>query len=98
MRGWFGLSAALLLAREGHDVTVLERDDDPVPATPDAAWQDWDRRGIFRAMMEIISMQALPRDVLARPGFAERVMAAANGREAPAPPGPSRDDLLRALA
>jgi 2-polyprenyl-6-methoxyphenol hydroxylase-like FAD-dependent oxidoreductase len=42
--GVVGLSATLL-ARQGHEVTVLERDDDPVPGTPDAAWQDWDRGG-----------------------------------------------------
>jgi 2-polyprenyl-6-methoxyphenol hydroxylase-like FAD-dependent oxidoreductase len=53
---------------------------------------------IFRAMMEIISMQALPEEVLARPGFGDRVMAAADGREEFSPPGPSRDDLLRMLA
>jgi hypothetical protein len=53
---------------------------------------------IFRAMMEIMSMQALPRDVLARPGFADRVVAVADAREAPAVPGPSREDVLRMLA
>lgn len=41
-----GLSVALLLARDGHDVTVLERD----PAEPcggaDDLWRGWDRRGV----------------------------------------------------
>ena len=37
--GICGLGAALLLARDGHDVTVLEHDADPVPATPHAAWE-----------------------------------------------------------
>src|SRR5438552_13600191 len=45
---------------------------------------------IFRAMVEIITMQALPEEVFARPGFASRVTAAAEGREAFVPPGPSR--------
>jgi 2-polyprenyl-6-methoxyphenol hydroxylase-like FAD-dependent oxidoreductase len=39
-----GLCAALLLARDGHRVTVLERDAAAPPA-PDAAWDGWDRRG-----------------------------------------------------
>ena len=49
---------------------------------------------IFRAMMEIITMQALPEQVFARPAFARRVIAAAEGREAFVPPGPSRAQLL----
>jgi 2-polyprenyl-6-methoxyphenol hydroxylase-like FAD-dependent oxidoreductase len=39
-----GLSAALKLARAGHRVTVVERDDTPMPDSPDAAFA-WDRRG-----------------------------------------------------
>lgn len=39
-----GLSSALALARQGHQVTVLERDDTPMPDSPDAAFE-WDRRG-----------------------------------------------------
>ncbi len=42
--GVAGLGAALLLARAGHRVTVLERDDTPLPADAMAAF-DWDRRG-----------------------------------------------------
>ncbi len=48
---------------------------------------------IFRAMMEIITMQALPEQVFARPAFARRVIAAAEDREAFVPPGPSRAQL-----
>ena len=40
-----GLSAALLLARDGHDVVVLERDATSLPATPVEAFESWDRRG-----------------------------------------------------
>jgi 2-polyprenyl-6-methoxyphenol hydroxylase-like FAD-dependent oxidoreductase len=40
-----GLSAALLLARDGHEVVVLERDAMHLPATPLEAFESWDRRG-----------------------------------------------------
>ncbi|MFZ0665491.1 MAG: FAD-dependent oxidoreductase, partial [Acidimicrobiales bacterium] len=40
-----GLTTAMLLAADGHQVTVLERDAAPVPE-PDAAWDDWERRGV----------------------------------------------------
>ncbi|MEY2433390.1 MAG: hypothetical protein QOC92_3115 [Acidimicrobiaceae bacterium] len=39
-----GLGAALALSRQGHDVTVLERDRTPMPHNPDEAFE-WDRRG-----------------------------------------------------
>jgi 2-polyprenyl-6-methoxyphenol hydroxylase-like FAD-dependent oxidoreductase len=44
--GVCGLSAAMMLARDGHDVTVLERDPDPVPDTQDESWDAWARRGV----------------------------------------------------
>jgi 2-polyprenyl-6-methoxyphenol hydroxylase-like FAD-dependent oxidoreductase len=53
---------------------------------------------VFRGMMEVISMYALPEQVFARPGFVGRITAAAEGNEAFAPPGPSRADLLKLLA
>lgn len=44
--GLNGLATALLLARDGHQVTVLERD----PAEPhgdnEALWSSWERRGV----------------------------------------------------
>src|SRR4051794_5705827 len=43
--GMAGLLAALMLARDGHHVTVLERDDTDVPATADEAFARWDRSG-----------------------------------------------------
>jgi 2-polyprenyl-6-methoxyphenol hydroxylase-like FAD-dependent oxidoreductase len=39
-----GLGSALALARAGHRVTVIERDDTPMPADVEAAFE-WDRRG-----------------------------------------------------
>ena len=42
-----GLSTAMMLARDGHHVTVLERDRSARrPTTRQAAWEAWDRRGV----------------------------------------------------
>jgi 2-polyprenyl-6-methoxyphenol hydroxylase-like FAD-dependent oxidoreductase len=42
--GVAGLTSALFLARDGHEVVLLERDATPLPANPDAAFS-WNRRG-----------------------------------------------------
>lgn len=42
--GVSGLGTALALARDGHDVEVLERDRTPMPTSADEAFE-WDRRG-----------------------------------------------------
>lgn len=39
-----GLGAALALSRDGHRVTMIERDATPTPTDPDSAFA-WDRRG-----------------------------------------------------
>lgn len=44
--GVIGLSTAMMLERDGHDLVVLERDPEPVPASPDEAWHTWERRGV----------------------------------------------------
>ena len=44
--GVIGLAAAMMLARDGHEVTVLERDVAPVPATAVDAWESWHRVGV----------------------------------------------------
>ncbi len=41
-----GLLTALLLAEDGHDVTVLERDAAPPPADAEESWDSWERRGV----------------------------------------------------
>jgi 2-polyprenyl-6-methoxyphenol hydroxylase-like FAD-dependent oxidoreductase len=43
--GLVGLSSALLLARDGHQVTVVERDG-AAPTDPATAWEEWERRGV----------------------------------------------------
>jgi 2-polyprenyl-6-methoxyphenol hydroxylase-like FAD-dependent oxidoreductase len=49
--GLCGLASAALLAEDGHDVVVLERDRTALPASSLEAWQDWSRHGVaqFRA-------------------------------------------------
>lgn len=44
--GICGLGLAILLARDGHEVTVLERDADPPPESAASAWDAWTRKGI----------------------------------------------------
>ena len=43
--GFSGSAAALMLAADGHQVVVVDRDAGPLPAGPDEAWK-WDRRSI----------------------------------------------------
>jgi 2-polyprenyl-6-methoxyphenol hydroxylase-like FAD-dependent oxidoreductase len=44
--GMTGLTTAMLLARDGHDVTVLERDAAEPPPGAEASWTGWDRAGV----------------------------------------------------
>jgi 2-polyprenyl-6-methoxyphenol hydroxylase-like FAD-dependent oxidoreductase len=62
--GVCGLTTGLLLAQQGHDVVILERDAGDVPASATDAWANWERRGVnqfrllhlfaprFRALLE----------------------------------------------
>jgi 2-polyprenyl-6-methoxyphenol hydroxylase-like FAD-dependent oxidoreductase len=44
--GPIGLASAILLGREGHEVTLLEKDAQSAPATAIQAWGDWQRTGV----------------------------------------------------
>jgi len=41
-----GLAMATMLARDGHEVTVLDRDPSEVPSSPMKAWEVWERKGV----------------------------------------------------
>jgi 2-polyprenyl-6-methoxyphenol hydroxylase-like FAD-dependent oxidoreductase len=41
----------MLLGKDGHEVTVLERDAAPPPDDPDEAWEGWERRGVNQFRM-----------------------------------------------
>ena len=72
-----GLSAAMMLARDGHQVTVLEADSSPVPEVPAEAWQRWERKGVaqFRQPHLLLAgaRQVLDADL---PGMTDRLRAA----------------------
>jgi 2-polyprenyl-6-methoxyphenol hydroxylase-like FAD-dependent oxidoreductase len=46
--GLVGLLTSLLLSRDGHRVTVVERDPAAPPADPASAWRLWDRPGVHQ--------------------------------------------------
>jgi 2-polyprenyl-6-methoxyphenol hydroxylase-like FAD-dependent oxidoreductase len=70
--GLAGLTAAMVLADDGHEVTVLERDPGP-PPPPAEAWESWSRRGVtqFRLLhflqprFRLEAERALPRVIAA---------------------------------
>lgn len=100
---WYRTTVEFDRARKAEMDAAIEGRPAPQPAGPAALVQQafgtamlYDA-DIFRAMMEIVTMQALPEEVLARPGFAGRVSAAAEGRETFIAPGPSRAELLETL-
>lgn len=71
--GIVGLLTAMLLARDGHQVTVLERDPAAPPDDVEAAWDSWARTGVnqfrmlhyflprFRAIVEAELPELPPR-------------------------------------
>ena len=72
-----GLSVAMMLARDGHEVTVLEADPDGSPAAAVDAWGSWKRGGVAQFHQ--------PHNLFARfrqicdaelPGLTDRLVAA----------------------
>ncbi|MGQ0576173.1 MAG: FAD-dependent oxidoreductase, partial [Pseudonocardia sp.] len=89
--GVVGLSAAMMLARYGHQVTVLEADPDGAPARPVEAWTGWKRRGVaqFHQPHALFSRfrQVCEQEL---PGMVERLLAVGcvrQNRAAGLPPG-----------
>ena len=59
-----GLATAMMLARDGHRVSVLERDPAPVPEDSELAWDGWTRAGVAQ-FRQAHFLQARARTVLA---------------------------------
>ena len=74
--GIVGTCAAMMLANDGHEVTVLERDPTP-PPPPDTAWDEWDRRGVnqFRMLHFFLAKFREVADT-ELPGLTEAMVAA----------------------
>jgi flavin-dependent dehydrogenase len=49
---------------------------------------------VARAFLDVMSVQHLPHEVIARPGIIDKVIAASDGRRMPEEQGPSREELL----
>jgi 2-polyprenyl-6-methoxyphenol hydroxylase-like FAD-dependent oxidoreductase len=74
--GVCGLATGVLLARDGHDVCLLEADPTPVPATPEEAWSRWERKGVVQFRQPHF-LQPRVREVLERelPDVLDRLLA-----------------------
>jgi hypothetical protein len=57
----------------------------------------WDA-DVYRAFIEMAAMLALPDEIVARPGMAERIKESADGREPYVVPLPSRADVLKMMS
>ena len=81
--GIVGTCAAMMLANDGHDVTVVERDPTPVPP-PDTAWDEWDRTGVnqFRMLHFFLARFREVADA-ELPGLTDAIVAAGGLRMNP---------------
>ena len=105
--GVCGLGAALLLARDGHDVTVLESVASPLPDSPHGCWDDWERPGVaqfrqphnFMPGLRLMLEAELPdvQEALARAGAARFDLAHPLPRPLVGSPPHPMDDKLWTL-
>ncbi|MBA3294285.1 MAG: NAD-binding protein [Geodermatophilaceae bacterium] len=72
-----GLSVAMMLAADGHQVTVLEANPQGVPADSLAAWDSWERKGVAQ-FHQPHTLFARFRQILDEelPGMVEKLVAA----------------------
>lgn len=79
--GICGMAAALMLARDGHEIVVLERDDGPVPEDLDTAWTSWGRRSVAQFRIAHLMLPGGHRILAAElPDVAARLLAAGGYR------------------
>jgi 2-polyprenyl-6-methoxyphenol hydroxylase-like FAD-dependent oxidoreductase len=101
---WYRNTVEIDRKRIARYNAFIEGQPEPQPVDPPARIADafavammYDAN-LFRASLEIASVQALPREVMARPGVVDRILEVASTHEVVTPPSPSREELLRMLA
>ena len=77
--GMTGLATAMLLAKDGHDVTVLERDPAPPPVPGEAAWTSWERRGVTQFRLPHLLLSRFRQDCDAELPDVSREIESAGG-------------------
>jgi 2-polyprenyl-6-methoxyphenol hydroxylase-like FAD-dependent oxidoreductase len=95
-----GLLSAMLLADDGHQVVVLERDPAPPPTSSGDAWESWTRRGVnqFRLLhflhprFRLEAEKALPRVITALEAAGALRLNAVAGAPKEITGGPRPDD------
>ena len=61
--GMCGMATAMMLARDGHEVTMIERDTSEPPTTLEEAFEAWERKGVAQ-FKQVHYMHARFRHVL----------------------------------
>lgn len=78
--GMIGLSTAMLLANDGHRVTVLERDP-ATPPNPADAWENWERPGVAQFRLGHIMLARWHQEMRNElPGVVDDLLAAGGAR------------------